>query len=395
MLTFFSLRGRSNGYWMLLVALTLIFLFGLFAAHYMESEGHRVTGMTNQVMWGIPHVVAVFLILAASGVLHVASMASVFRRNAYKSLARLSGLLSIALLLGGLLVLVLDLGRPDRLIVAMTTFNFRSIFAWNIFLYTGFMLVIAIYLWVMFEPRMNRYVGAVGVLAFSWRLVLTTGTGSIFALLVAREAYDTVIMVPLFILHSLSLGTAVFLLVAGAAFRSGGITLDPVLLQRLSRLLGWFVLAVLSMVAIYHLANVYVAGHREIERFILREGGVYTVLFWGGQIILGSLVPAYLLFKRKKVHLPRVLVAAALVVFGGFAQIYVLIIGGQAYPLHIVLGYKVLGGWRGHKIAEYLPTLPEFGLGFGGLAFALLLTLVGLRVLPFLPAGHKTVSEVD
>ena len=77
MLTFFSLRGRSNGYWMLLVALALIFLFGLLAAHHMESEGHRVTGMSNQVMWGIPHVAAVFLILAASGVLHVASMASV------------------------------------------------------------------------------------------------------------------------------------------------------------------------------------------------------------------------------------------------------------------------------------------------------------------------------
>ena len=46
----------------------------------------------------------------------------------YKPLGRLSALLAICLLTGGLIVLVLDLGRPDRLIVAMTTFNFKSIF---------------------------------------------------------------------------------------------------------------------------------------------------------------------------------------------------------------------------------------------------------------------------
>jgi molybdopterin-containing oxidoreductase family membrane subunit len=32
------------------------------------------------------------------------------------------------------LVLVLDLGRPERLVVAATHYNFRSIFAWNMIL---------------------------------------------------------------------------------------------------------------------------------------------------------------------------------------------------------------------------------------------------------------------
>ena len=66
---------------------------------------------------------AVFLIVAASGALGVASIASVFGRQLYKPLSRLSGLLALTLLAGGLAVLVLDLGRPDRLIVAMTYYN--------------------------------------------------------------------------------------------------------------------------------------------------------------------------------------------------------------------------------------------------------------------------------
>ena len=180
-----AIDGKAPGYYALVAVLGLLVLIGLGAAHYMETEGHWVTGMTNQIVWGTPHVFAVFLIVAASGALNVASVASVFGKVEYKPLSRLSGLLAIALLVGGLAVLVLDLGRPDRLIVAMTYYNFKSIFAWNIFLYTGFLAIVGVYLWMMMERRMNQYSKPVGLFAFIWRLTLTTGTGSIFGFLVA------------------------------------------------------------------------------------------------------------------------------------------------------------------------------------------------------------------
>ena len=101
----------------------------------MEHHGHYVTGMTNQIVWGMPHVFAVFLIVAASGILNVGSIGTVFGKAGYKPLGRISALAAIASLVGGLVVLVLDLGHPDRLIVAMTYYNFKSIFAWNIILY--------------------------------------------------------------------------------------------------------------------------------------------------------------------------------------------------------------------------------------------------------------------
>ena len=109
----------------------------------------------------------------------------------------LSALLAIALLMGGLMVLMLDLGRPDRLIVAMTHFNFKSIFAMNIFLYSGFVGFVVAYLWTMMERRMNRFTPLAGFMAFIWRMALTTGTGSIFGFLVARQAYDSALLAPL------------------------------------------------------------------------------------------------------------------------------------------------------------------------------------------------------
>ncbi|MBT5241628.1 MAG: polysulfide reductase NrfD, partial [Rhodospirillaceae bacterium] len=59
-------------------------MLGVFAAYYMESNGHHVTGMNNQIVWGLPHVFAIFLIVAASGALNVASIGSVFGKTAYK-----------------------------------------------------------------------------------------------------------------------------------------------------------------------------------------------------------------------------------------------------------------------------------------------------------------------
>jgi Ni/Fe-hydrogenase subunit HybB-like protein len=176
-ITYCTIEGNSPAFYSLLGGAALLILLGLFAAYNMEHYGHAITGMSNQIVWGMPHIFAIFLILAASGVLNVASISSVFRKTFYHPLARLSGLLAITLLVGGLSVLVLDLGRPYRLVVAMTSFNFKSIFTWNIFLYNGFMLIVAVYLWFMMERRMERYYPIAGTVAFLWRLILTTEIG--------------------------------------------------------------------------------------------------------------------------------------------------------------------------------------------------------------------------
>jgi len=321
--------------------------------------------------------------------LNVASIASVFGRAPYKPLSRLSGLLAVALLVGGLAILVLDLGRPDRLIVAMTTYNFKSIFAWNIFLYTGFMVIVMVYLWMMMERRMNPYSKPVGLFAFVWRLVLTTGTGSIFGFLVARQAYDAAIMAPMFIVMSFSYGLAIFILVLMVSYWGTGRPLGDALLLRLKNLLGVFVAAVLYFVLAYHLTNLYMTEHHGVERFILIDGGPFTVAFWLGQIIVGSLFPLALFYHPATGGSRTwIAVGAVLVIVGGFAQMYVTIIGGQAYPLVIFPGKEVLSsGFYDGVIAQYAPSLWELLLGFGGTALAFIIVALAVKILRFLPAS--------
>jgi len=94
--------AKTRNYWLLLLLGGVVTAIGVGAAYYMEEHGHIVTGMNNQVVWGLPHVFAIFLIVAASGALNVASIGTVFGKPLYKPLGRLSGLLAIALLAGGL-----------------------------------------------------------------------------------------------------------------------------------------------------------------------------------------------------------------------------------------------------------------------------------------------------
>ncbi|HEB79826.1 MAG TPA: molybdopterin oxidoreductase [Rhodospirillales bacterium] len=361
----------------------------------MESNGHYVTGMTNQIAWGTPHVFAVFLIVAASGALNVASISSVFGRSAYKPLAPFSGLLAIALLAGGLAVLVLDLGRPDRLIVAMTSYNFKSIFAWNIFLYTGFFAVVGAYLWMMMERRMNSHARSAGMIAFIWRLTLTTGTGSIFGFLVARQAYDAAVMAPLFIAMSLSFGTAIFILALVASYSWTNRPLGDFIVRRLKNLMGIFIAVVLYFTVVQHLTNLYATEHHGVERFILLEGGVHTLLFWGGQVLLGGLAPLALVYHPATANSRKWTLAAALmVILGGFAQVYVIIIGGQAFPLALFPGMEVSSSFFDGAVNQYAPSLPEAALGLGGVAIAGLIVALAVKVLRFLPVTLAD-EEVD
>ena len=385
-LNYREIEGKSTGFWVLLGGLGLLIVLALGAVLHMEHSGHYVTGMSNQIVWGMPHVFAIFLIVAASGALNVASIGTVFGKPLYKPLGRLSGLLSIALLLGGLMVLVLDLGRPDRLIVAMTYYNFKSIFAWNIILYNGFLAITIVYLWLMMERKMNRYYQSAGYVAFVWRLILTTGTGSIFGWLVAREAYDMALLAPMFIIMSFSYGLAVFILVLMAAYNWTNRPLGNAILYRLKNLLGVFIAAVLYFVAVYHLSNLYATEHHSVERFILMDGGIYTTLFWIVQILLGSLVPLVMVYHPSiGKSRPAIATACALVIIGGLAQLYVLLIGGQAFPLDMFPGYEVSSSFFDGVVNSYSPSIWEITLGVGGIAIALLLVTVAVRVLRFLP----------
>ena len=384
--TILSARAATTKFWLIAAVGALVSAIGFASALYMEHHGHAVTGMTNQIVWGLPHVFAIFLIVAASGVLNVASIGSVFGKLPYKKRGPLSGLLTLAMLAGGLFVLMLDLGRADRVMIAATHYNFTSVFAWNVFLYSGMFGIVAVYLWVLMEKRLYPWAKPVGLAAFVWRLILTTGTGSIFGFLIARNAYQSAVLAPMFIIMSFAWGLAVFMVVQAIMFRWNDKTLDPAILKRMKNLLGTFIAATLYFLIVYHVTNLYFAKQVAFEKFILVDSG-YAPLFWVGQVMLGSLLPMAILYHPTLgQRMCAVTASSLLVIAGAFCGLYVFIIGGEAFPIDLFPGMEVSSSFFDGQAATYSPSLPEFLLGLGGLGVAFMITLVGIRVLPkFLP----------
>ena len=392
---FTELEGRSPGFFALMAVLIAIIGAGVVAALMMHGQGHQITGMTNRIVWGTPHVFAVFLIVAASGALNIASIASVFGRSIYKPLSPLSMVMSMTILAGGLVVLILDLGNPEHLLdVPVTQFLYnsmpsrwtRSVFGWNFILYTGFMVIVGIYLWFSLVPQYKKFTKAASLVAFVWRLALTTGTGLIFGFLVAREAYDAAILAPMFVVFSFAYGLAIFSMVLIATYSWTGRELGDVLVNRLKSLLGIFISASLYFVIIFNLTNFYSAAKGEgIQSFLLFGDNSYSSAFWIGQIFIGGILPLAIAFYPKLKARGALFVASAMVVVGGLSQMYVTIIGGQAYPMDMFPGKTVESITNDGGIAAYSPTIYEILLGLAGIGITLFLVVFAMNVLRILP----------
>ena len=213
-------------------------------------------------------------------------------------------------------------------------------------------------MWTMLDREVNKYSKFMGTFAFGWRIILTTGTGSIFGFLVAREAYSTAILAPLFIVMSLLYGTAVYYLILRliSKFHDTYITTD--ILDNLKKLSVMFLFANLYFLGLYHVTNMYIAKHLDFEIFILSSGGIYTISFWVGQVFIGIILPIIILSSNKLCTHLALTISSILILIGSFIAMYVIIIGGQAYPLTIFPDHIIIdSSFFDNVVHSYIPSV--------------------------------------
>jgi len=213
---------------------------------------------------------------------------------------------------------------------------------------------------------------------------------------VAREAYDAAIMAPMFIIMSFSYGLAFFIITLMAAYWWDDRTIGDLRMSKLRSLLGVFVAAVLYFALVYHLSNLYITQHHGIESFVLLEGGIYTKMFWIGQVLIGGIIPLFLIYSPAfSSSRFAIIVAAFMVLLGGFFQVYVIVIGGQAFPMTLFPGKEVVeSSFFDGMVNSYVPTIPEAMLGFGGIVVAMTITAIVARMFPMLPDSLEDPDSI-
>jgi molybdopterin-containing oxidoreductase family membrane subunit len=351
-ISFKPIDGKSPGYYLLLSVLAAFAVAGAFSTYLMMEHGIYLSGMTNRVPWGLQIVMAVFYIGLSAGSLVVSGLYGIFGKAEYKPFARLAAYMAMLFLIAGLLSIITDQGRVDRVFLEpFSHFNLMSMFSINPGLYMGHIMICIIYLWALFKAK-YRLTKVASVVVVLWALAVHSGTGAIFAF-VPRELYNSPLLPPAFVAAALSSGAALMILVIVSLFKITKRHLDVELIIWLGRLLAVFIIVAAYVVMIENLHRSYLIDSREAANYFL-FGGFHSVLFWGGLIFVGSIVPALLLFRRRTGTSVRWIVfASVLVVFGVICERYLIVIPGLVHPPNLFPGMEITSSPIEEGIAVY------------------------------------------
>ncbi len=389
---FSKIEGRSTPFYLAAAALAALGIAGIYSTYLMSVHGLYLTGMTNRVPWGLQISMAIFYIGLSAGSLVVSGLYGIFGKLEYKPFARIAAYLAMLFLIAGLLSILTDQGRIDRVFVKPFTYlNVSSMFSINPSLYSGHVLICIIYLWALFREK-GTLTKIASFTVCLWAIGTHTGTGAIFAF-VPRELYNSALLPPSFVAAALSSGAALMILVKVAVFRATGRPLDEKLVIWLGRpLLAVFLVCTLYVLLIENLHRFYLAESRDAATFFL-FGGYHSVLFWFGLIIFGCVIPAILLFFRPTgTSVPWVVFSSTLVVVGVLFERFLIVIPGLIHPPELFPGWEVSGTVLWEGIVDYSISFYEVLQALGVLGIIGFAFLMGLKFLPLAPAEAKVVA---
>lgn len=385
-LSYSSIEGKSRSYKILVVILAILALAGLASFFISYIEGHQVFGSNNLIPWGMPIVLAIYLIGLSAGSLILSSLTYVFGREEYKPIARMAVFLAIVLIFGAMVSIMVDLGRPEkfwRLFMFFYLNNMSSMFALNGILYGGYFVISLVYLGFILANQL-RFTRIMGTIAVGWAVLVHMGTGAIFGFIAARETWFTPLRPPEFLAAALTSGLALLIVVVLLTLKFSGRDVRKETITSLGRMLSLFIIILLVLITVDKLTHLY-APHREATLFMLT--GHFSWIFWGFQIGMGAIIPLLILFNpRLNKTILGVALAGVSVVIGVFFERYYLVIPGAAYPMPLYPG-KIEGVWG--AVGSFSITPAEMMLSVGTVAMVVFLFVLGLKFLDILPVGQN------
>jgi molybdopterin-containing oxidoreductase family membrane subunit len=295
-------------------------------------------------------------------------------------------------LIAGLLSILTDQGRMDRVFVEpFVYFNLQSMFSINPLLYSGHILICIIYLWALFTER-KTLTKVIATTAFGWAFCVHSGTGAIFGF-GARMLYESPLLPASFVAAAMASGTALMILLIVGLFRVTNRPLDDALIHWLGRFLAICLLVVVYFLFVENAYRAYVVELRHAAVYYL-FGGLHSILFWVGLIIIGCIIPMWILFRKKTgKSIKWIVLASSLVVFGVLCERYVIVLPGLTNPPEIFPSLEIIQSVVEEGIAAYsisfLEILQALGV-FGVIGF---LFGWGLKYMKLLPTEARILRS--
>ncbi len=399
---------KPAGKWLAGVWL-LLFVVGLIGVYDRLAEGHLDANYGSYVTWGLWVAGYIYFIGLSAGAFLISSLVYGFGLKKLESIGKLALFTAVITLFMALLSIWFDLGHMGRFYYIFIRPNFSSMMAWMVWLYTAYFILLLSELWLALRPDLVQMAKAEGIRGTIARVFLFGrtgvteeqlargrkrlrvlalvgiplaiafhgGVGALFGTVVARPYWHTPLYPILFLTGALVSGGA--LLTAVVAFfwptRDGAYRETLRFLSRI--VLGLLAFDLLLEFAEYTIPMWYGVGpEHELLSAVLF--GRFWWVFWVFHILLGSLIPLYLLLARSES--PRAIGWAGTLIALTFMSVRLnIVVPGLIEP-------QLEGLERAYQDArlmfEYLPSLMEWEVMVFIVALGAGLFYLGYRYLP-------------
>ncbi|HDN04460.1 MAG TPA: hypothetical protein ENF27_00810 [Chloroflexi bacterium] len=396
-------ESRERAWWIWIGVLGVMLAVGVFGAVRVFVKGLYVTGLSDQVPWGLWITQDLSSIATGAGAFTFSAIVYLFRIKKYQPIARAAVFVGFLGYTSAMLALAMDIGRPDRFWHPLVYWNVHSVLweiTWCVILYS--IVLVLEFLPILLEgkyfdrwPNLRKYGDLIhkaspvfAAIGLGLSLLHQSSLGATYGVLSGRAIWYKPSLPVMFILSAIAGEISMTLLLTilvGKLNRRQIISRE--LQYDISRFAGYALLAYLYLKIWDWAATSYYSSSPGTSEALalLQSTTPYTRTFWWIEIVLGGIVPALILLNANFRKNDRyTMMALGAIIAGVTVNRWNVTLSGLVAPPRWSPG--VLGNLI---TVSYLPTWNEIIVSLGIIAYALLAFSFGIKYLPIYPKDEE------
>ncbi|MGC8490225.1 MAG: sulfate reduction electron transfer complex DsrMKJOP subunit DsrP [Syntrophobacteraceae bacterium] len=356
-----ALTGSAR-YKRLLGGLGILMGLGFMAYLTQWEHGLMITGMGRDVSWGLYIAQFTFLVGVAASAVMVVLPYYIHNVKEFGRITILGEFLAIASVIMCILFVLVDLGKPMRVLNVLLYPTFHSMLFWDVTVLNGYLLLNIFIGWNVLEAERKgthypNWVKTLIYISIPWAVSIHTVTAFLIAGLPAREFWLTAIMAARFLASAFCSGPALLILLALIVRKYTKFDAGMVAIHKLLTIVTYAMFVSVFFVILEFFTAFYsnIPSHMETLKYLFvgLDGKHALVPFMWLFVILAVAGVVLLLHPNIRKN-ENILIAACLCVF---------------FSMYLDKGVGlIVGGFIPNmlgQVHQYVPTVPELMIAIG------------------------------
>jgi len=402
--------------------LLLIICIGGYAYYRQLKFGLAVTAMRDYTSWGIYISNFVFFVAISLVGSLISSILKLNKNDWSRPLTRISEIIAVAAIICAAVIIIVDMGRPDRFFFVIIHGRIQSPIIWDVIIISTYLVISILLLYLSLLPDIalcrDRLTAIpywkkklYRIMAINWdnhpeqiamhhkitkilaisvlpvAFAIHTVTSWLFAT-TWRPGWDSTNLGPYFVSGAFMAGAAVIII--AMYFIRKHLSLKAYIREDHFDKMGKL-LVLLSLVYLYFNINEYlgpafkmvgVEGEHITELFT----GKYAPMYWFVQIG-GLILPIVLLIFRPFRKPMPIFIISVFIVLGAWFKRFLIVIPSLQHPYLPIQGVE-------ESYLHYIPTWEEWAITMSSFAWFLLIITVLIKLFPVIPILKEKMDPV-